>query len=96
MDGDRGPDGLTSQIYIVLQFCIVPDGTRSEGGTSSLVVATAAGLNRGEHSRGFKMIRTITVGSCISVQGKFERELENGRIVVSVGEQTYAGRPVTR
>lgn len=42
------------------------------------------------------MIRTITVGSCISVQGKFERELENGRIVVSVGEQTYAGRPVTR
>lgn len=40
------------------------------------------------------MIRTITVGTNISVQGMFERELDNGRIVVRVGEQTYAGKPV--
>ncbi len=40
------------------------------------------------------MIRTITVGTHISVQGMFERELDNGRIVVRVGEQTYAGKPV--
>ena len=31
------------------------------------------------------MIRTITVGSCISIQGMFERELGNGHIVVRVG-----------
>lgn len=42
------------------------------------------------------MIRTITVGSYISIQGKFECELENNRIVVRVGEQTYVGKPVTR
>lgn len=41
------------------------------------------------------MIRTITVGSCIFVQGKFEQDLGNGRILVRVGEQTYAGRAVT-
>lgn len=40
------------------------------------------------------MIRTITVGTHISVQGMFERDLGNGRIVVRVGEQTYAGKPV--
>lgn len=41
------------------------------------------------------MIRTITVGSCISIQGKFERDLGNGRIIVRVGDKTYAGTPVT-
>lgn len=42
------------------------------------------------------MIRTITVGSCISVQGTFERDLGNGKIAVRVGQQTYVGTPVTR
>lgn len=42
------------------------------------------------------MIRTIMVGSCISVQGMFERDLGNGRIAVRVGEQTYVGRAVAR
>lgn len=40
------------------------------------------------------MIRTITVGTHISVQGLFESDLGNGRIVVRVGDQTYVGKPV--
>ena len=40
------------------------------------------------------MIRTITIGSCISVQGIFERLATNGNIVVRVGAQTYEGKPV--
>lgn len=41
-------------------------------------------------------IRTITVGSCISVQGNFERDLGNGHITVRVGQMTYTGKPVAR
>lgn len=40
------------------------------------------------------MIRTITIGSCISVQGTFERQVPNGNIVVRVGSKTYEGKPV--
>ncbi|MEM9438151.1 MAG: hypothetical protein AAGA15_14025 [Pseudomonadota bacterium] len=40
------------------------------------------------------MIRTITVGSCVSIQGTFVRNIENGNIEVRVGGQTYSGRPV--
>lgn len=40
------------------------------------------------------MIRTITIGSCISVQGLFERACSNGNIVVRVGSSTYEGKPV--
>ena len=40
------------------------------------------------------MIRTITIGSCISVQGIFERQVSNGNIVVRVGSATYEGKPV--
>lgn len=42
------------------------------------------------------MIRTITIGSCISIQGQFETDLGNGNIIVRVGQQTYQGKPVTR
>ncbi|MBZ4020920.1 hypothetical protein CKO11_00405 [Rhodobacter sp. TJ_12] len=42
------------------------------------------------------MLRTIVVGSCVSVQGTFENQLENGKIVVRVGERLYAGKPVLR
>lgn len=41
------------------------------------------------------MLRTIAVGSCVSVQGTFEQQLENGKIVVRVGDRLYTGRPVT-
>lgn len=40
------------------------------------------------------MLRTITMGSCVSVQGIFVRTLDNGRVLVRVGQQEYAGRPV--
>lgn len=41
------------------------------------------------------MLRTITVGSCISVQGTFVEALANGRIVVRVGKRTFEGLPVS-
>ncbi len=44
----------------------------------------------------FAMLRTITVGSCVSVQGTFERQLENGKIQVRVGERVFAGNPVAK
>ncbi|PRY93025.1 hypothetical protein BCF33_1890 [Hasllibacter halocynthiae] len=40
------------------------------------------------------MIRTITIGDHLSVQGAFVRELSGGRILVRVGQSTFAGRPV--
>ncbi|MCI2400096.1 hypothetical protein [Aliiroseovarius subalbicans] len=40
------------------------------------------------------MMRTIVLGSCVSVQGLFVRELKGGKIVVRVGERLYQGYPV--
>jgi hypothetical protein len=40
------------------------------------------------------MIRTIVIGSCVSVQGLFVRALGDGRIAVRDGEKTFVGRPV--
>lgn len=40
------------------------------------------------------MLRTITLGSCVSVQGTFVRSLADGRIAVKVGQKIYEGRPV--
>ncbi|SDE39645.1 hypothetical protein SAMN05421538_106126 [Paracoccus isoporae] len=42
------------------------------------------------------MIRTITIGSYISVQGMFERQTEAGDVVVRVGDKIYQGKPVTK
>jgi hypothetical protein len=42
------------------------------------------------------MLTTITIGSCVSVQGTFVRKLADGRIMVRVGSQTYAGTPVAQ
>ncbi|MEM1101499.1 MAG: hypothetical protein AAGH73_08210 [Pseudomonadota bacterium] len=42
------------------------------------------------------MIRTITVGTCVSIQGTFVRTLGNGQIEVRVDGQIYVGRPVAR
>ncbi|MHC0052080.1 hypothetical protein [Actibacterium sp. D379-3] len=41
------------------------------------------------------MIKTITMGSCVSVQGAFVRKLGNGNIQVRVGERVFEGRPVS-
>lgn len=40
------------------------------------------------------MLRTIIIGSCVSVQGTFVRTLENGLIAVRVGSQIFTGHPV--
>lgn len=40
------------------------------------------------------MLRTITMGSCVSVQGAFVRKLDNGNVQVRVGERVFEGRPV--
>jgi hypothetical protein len=41
------------------------------------------------------MVRTITLGSCVSVQGIFVRDMPDGRVVVRVGEREFIGWPVT-
>ena len=40
------------------------------------------------------MIKTIIIGSCVSVQGTFVKTLANGHIVVRVGDRMFSGRPV--
>ncbi|RBP96963.1 hypothetical protein DFO80_101238 [Rhodobacter sp. 140A] len=42
------------------------------------------------------MLRTITVGSCVSVQGTFEAQHDDGRVTVRVDDRLYVGRPVPR
>jgi hypothetical protein len=42
------------------------------------------------------MLRTITLGSCISVQGTFVRSMPDGRITVQVDSTVYSGVPVTK
>ncbi|WP_176224323.1 hypothetical protein [Maritimibacter sp. HL-12] len=41
------------------------------------------------------MVRTITVGNYLSIQGLFVRKLGDGRIVVRIGKEEYTGRPVS-
>lgn len=40
------------------------------------------------------MIRTIAIGSCVSIQGVFVRAFADGTILVRVGEKLFRGRPV--
>lgn len=40
------------------------------------------------------MLRTITVGDYVSIQGTYVRTLPDGRIVVRVGKKLFEGRPV--
>ncbi len=42
------------------------------------------------------MIRTITIGSYISVQGLFEGVTDSGDVVVRVGQKVYQGKPVSK
>ncbi len=41
------------------------------------------------------MLRTVLIGSCVSVQGTFVRQLANGQIAVQVGDKIYSGFPIT-
>jgi hypothetical protein len=40
------------------------------------------------------MLRTITLGSCVSVQGVVVGQKADGRIVVRVDDKLYVGFPV--
>ena len=40
------------------------------------------------------MIRTITMGTHVSVQGVYVRTLASGKIIVRVGERMFEGFPV--
>lgn len=40
------------------------------------------------------MLRTITVGSCVSVQGLLVAQLNNGKVVIEVDHKRYTGYPV--
>ncbi|MGB1235228.1 MAG: hypothetical protein ACPG5U_05820 [Planktomarina sp.] len=42
------------------------------------------------------MLRTITLGSCLSVQGIFVRESNDGKVVVRVGSRVFEGMPVSK
>ncbi|SEN17456.1 hypothetical protein SAMN05216227_1008145 [Pseudorhodobacter antarcticus] len=40
------------------------------------------------------MLRTITIGSCVSVQGLHVGQTPDGMLIVHVDEKNYVGRPV--
>lgn len=42
------------------------------------------------------MLRTIALGSCVSVQGIVVGQLADGKIVVKVDEKTFVGYPVAQ
>ena len=42
------------------------------------------------------MLRTIIIGTCVSVQGQFVRQLDNGNIVIHVYDKTYEGKPANK
>lgn len=42
------------------------------------------------------MLRTITLGSCVSVQGTFVRATPDGRIAVQVDNTIYSGVPINK
>lgn len=41
------------------------------------------------------MLKTIAIGSCVSVQGVLVRSLSDGTVVVKVDEKLFVGRPIT-
>jgi hypothetical protein len=41
------------------------------------------------------VLKTITLGTCVSVQGIFVRALTDGKIMVRVGDRIFTGRPVS-
>ena len=42
------------------------------------------------------MLRTITIGTTVYVQGTFVRALSGGLIQVRVGDKVYSGTPVAK
>ena len=48
------------------------------------------------HFGGSFMLRTIVIETCVAIQGQFVRQLDNGNIVIRVGDQTYEGKPANK
>jgi hypothetical protein len=42
------------------------------------------------------MLRTISIGSCVFVQGPVVAQLADGKVVIKVDERNYVGFPVTQ
>ncbi|MEP2919602.1 hypothetical protein [Sulfitobacter sp.] len=42
------------------------------------------------------MLRTITLGTCVSVQGTFVRAMPDGKIAVQVDNTIFSGVPITK
>lgn len=42
------------------------------------------------------MLRTITIGTTVSVQGVYVRDMPDGRITVKVDNDIYTGKPISR
>lgn len=40
------------------------------------------------------MLKTIAIGTCVTVQGLLVKTLADGRVTVRVGEATFSGRPI--
>lgn len=40
------------------------------------------------------MLRTITLGSCVSVQGIYIKDMPDGRVAVKVDDTVFAGKPI--
>lgn len=40
------------------------------------------------------MVKTVTVGEHISIQGIFVKMLESGKMQVRVGQRVFTGRPI--
>ena len=51
-------------------------------------------VNINKLGEGNIMLRTITIGSYISVQGVFLRVVEGGKIAIGVGDRSFIGTPV--
>ncbi|MDQ2065132.1 hypothetical protein Q9295_02000 [Xinfangfangia sp. CPCC 101601] len=41
------------------------------------------------------MLRTILIGSCVSVQGLVVGETDDGKLMVQVDAKTFIGTPIT-
>ncbi|WGH77210.1 hypothetical protein [Jannaschia ovalis] len=40
------------------------------------------------------MLKTVTIGSCLSIQGIFVQMLTDGLMQVQVGSRIFTGRPI--
>lgn len=41
------------------------------------------------------MLKTITVGSCVSIEGQVIKNLPDGRVSIRVGDTVYSGKPIS-